>query len=133
MLANQRATDIVARNGGEEFVVLLLDTGAEGALEAAEKLRDAIATIKLPRVERAITASFGVAIHTNAAGDAETLLRLADRALYAAKNAGRNRVKLAGSEQPAPLTTHSPQHLPSNVVRVTASGTRAKTTGQHAP
>ena len=50
-------------------------TPAPGALEVAEKLRDAIATIKLPRVERAITASFGVAIHTKAAGDAETLLR----------------------------------------------------------
>jgi diguanylate cyclase (GGDEF)-like protein len=107
VLASQlRTSDFAGRNGGEEFVVLLPDTGTEGALELAEKLRAAIAAIKLPRVERLITASFGVAIHPDAAGDAETLLRLADRALYAAKNAGRNRVELAGSEQPAPLGAH---------------------------
>jgi diguanylate cyclase (GGDEF)-like protein len=100
-----RTSDFAGRNGGEEFVALLPDTDAEGALALAEKLRAAVATIKLPRVERAITASFGVAIHPDAAADSETLLRLADRALYAAKSAGRNRVELAGSEQPAALTS----------------------------
>ena len=102
--SQMRVSDFAGRNGGEEFVALLPDTGVEGALEVAEKLRIAIATIKLPGLER-VTASFGVAIHPDAGGDAETLLRLADRALYAAKNAGRNRVELAGSEQLAPLTT----------------------------
>ena len=105
LASSMRMSDFAGRNGGEEFVALLPDTDVEGALEVAEKLRAAIAMIKLPRVERAITASFGVAIHPDTAGDAETLLRLADRALYAAKNAGRNRVELAGSEQPMPATT----------------------------
>lgn len=105
LASSMRVSDFAGRNGGEEFVALLPDTDAEGALEVAEKLRAAISTIKLPRVERAITASFGVAIHPDTAGDAETLLRLADRALYAAKNAGRNRVELAGSEQPVPVAT----------------------------
>jgi len=73
----------------------------ESAYRVTEKLRAAIATIKLPRVDRAITASLGVAIHPDMAGDSETLLRLAERALYAAKGAGRNRVELA---QTAPKT-----------------------------
>ena len=79
---------------------------ATAALEVAEKLRIAVSPRSgSPALERPITASFGVAVHPDAAGDAETLLRLADRALYAAKNAGRNRVELAGSEHPAPLAT----------------------------
>ncbi len=73
------------------------DTDAEGALEVAEKLRATIAGVKLTRVDRAISASFGVAVHPDVAGDAETLLRLADRALYAAKGSGRNRVELAAA------------------------------------
>jgi len=99
-----RTSDFVGRSGGEEFVALLPETSAAGALEVAEKLRAAIAAVKLTRVDRAITASFGVAVHPDAAGDAETLLRLADRALYAAKGAGRNRVELAiGSSSPMGL------------------------------
>jgi diguanylate cyclase (GGDEF)-like protein len=105
LASSMRSSDFVGRNGGEEFVALLPDTDAGGAVEVAEKLRAAIAAIKLPHAERGITASFGVAIHPDVAGDPETLLRLADRALYAAKNAGRNRVELAGSDQPTPLTT----------------------------
>lgn len=92
-----RTSDFVGRNGGEEFIALLPDTNADDALGVAEKLRAAIAAIKIARVDRAITASFGVAIHPDMAGDSATLLRLADRALYAAKGAGRNRVELARS------------------------------------
>jgi diguanylate cyclase (GGDEF)-like protein len=92
-----RTSDFVGRSGGEEFVALLPGTDAEGALEVAEKLRATIAGVKLTRVDRAISASFGVAVHPDVAGDAETLLRLADRALYAAKGSGRNRVELAAA------------------------------------
>jgi diguanylate cyclase (GGDEF)-like protein len=105
LASSMRASDFAGRNGGEEFVALLPDTDATGALEVAEKLRVAIAAIRLPQTERGITASFGVAIHPDVAGDPETLLRLADRALYAAKSAGRDRVELATSDQPSPLPT----------------------------
>jgi diguanylate cyclase (GGDEF)-like protein len=87
------------RNGGEEFIGLLPDADATTALVRAEEIRAAIAMIKIPGVERAITASFGVAIHPEVAGDSETLLRLADRALYVAKAGGRNRVELAESRR----------------------------------
>ncbi len=95
-----RTSDFVGRSGGEEFIALLPDTDTEGALEAAEKLRVRIAGVKLTHVDRAISASFGVAVYPDVAGDAQMLLRLADRALYAAKAGGRNRVELAASSVP---------------------------------
>jgi diguanylate cyclase (GGDEF)-like protein len=90
-----RAGDFAGRSGGEEFVVLLPDTDAEGGHVAAEKLRAAIATVTVPGVDRNITASIGVAAVPDHAADSETLLRAADRALYAAKANGRNRVERA--------------------------------------
>jgi diguanylate cyclase (GGDEF)-like protein len=88
-----RATDRFGRVGGEEFAVLLVDTDLEGAEAYAEQLRAAIAADGGDPVP--LTVSVGVA----AAGmgdDGEGLLVHADRALYAAKRAGRNRVVLAG-------------------------------------
>jgi diguanylate cyclase (GGDEF)-like protein len=87
-----RSSDFAGRYGGEEFLLLMADTGKEGALQLAEKARSAIAQIQLNGVDRAITASLGVAILPNDAVDPETLIRKADRALYAAKAQGRNRV-----------------------------------------
>jgi diguanylate cyclase (GGDEF)-like protein len=96
VLANAlRTSDFVGRNGGEEFVALLPDTGVDGALEAAEKLRTAIGRLTLPGIDRPVTASVGAAVYPHTAADAESLLRLADRALYAAKAGGRNRSQLA--------------------------------------
>ncbi len=89
-----RENDFAARIGGEEFLVLLPDTGVEGAESAAEKIRVAVASIMLPAVERKITASLGIAVLPDHAGDAPALLRHADRALYAAKRAGRNRTEI---------------------------------------
>lgn len=84
-----RECDLVARYGGEEFCVILPATDPDGAILAAERFRAAIEAH--PWVERPVTASFGVATlsgHSNH----EELLRDADLALYAAKEAGRNRV-----------------------------------------
>jgi diguanylate cyclase (GGDEF)-like protein len=90
-----RTSDFAGRYGGEEFLILLPDTDSEGALDTAEKLRAAIETIDVPQVDRTITASLGVATYPTDALDSDTLVRMADRALYAAKGAGRNRVELA--------------------------------------
>lgn len=93
-----RPQDISARLGGEEFAVLLPDTGAEAAWQIAERLRTAIAaqTIAYGGATFGITASIGVAGYpAEDPADAATpdaLLRMADRALYAAKHAGRDRV-----------------------------------------
>jgi len=90
-----RASDFAGRHGGEEFLALLPDTDRDGAMLAAEKLRQAIQSIDVPQVEVEISASFGVATYPLDAVDGDGLLRVADRALYAAKDAGRNLVRAA--------------------------------------
>jgi diguanylate cyclase (GGDEF)-like protein len=92
-----RASDLVGRLGGEEFVILAPDTDAPGAATLAENLRAALEREGVPGVDRAITASFGVAVLPDHAQTSDALLRLADRALYAAKAEGRNRVVVAAS------------------------------------
>jgi diguanylate cyclase (GGDEF)-like protein len=88
-----RESDFAGRYGGEEFLILLPDTGRAGALETAERLRTAMAALRVPGESHGVTASLGVAVLPDDAGDSAQLLRRADRALYAAKQAGRNRVE----------------------------------------
>jgi diguanylate cyclase (GGDEF)-like protein len=88
-----RVSDFVARFGGEEFLVLLPNTDVPGAVLALDKLREGIARLHVLGAGHSPSASFGVAVFPEDGLDAETLLRGADRALYAAKSAGRNRVK----------------------------------------
>lgn len=90
-----RESDFVGRLGGEEFVALLPATDSAGAATAAEKIRAAIAALAVPGIDRGITISIGVAVIPEHAGDADGLMRAADRALYAAKEHGRNRVEVA--------------------------------------
>lgn len=96
-----RTSDVLGRLGGEEFGVLLPDTDLAGALTVAERMRAAVAEARVPGAEPneqgereaiRITISLGVA---ELRGDEpfETLLKRADRALYAAKDLGRNRVQ----------------------------------------
>jgi diguanylate cyclase (GGDEF)-like protein len=92
-----RESDLVGRYGGEEFLILLPDTPLDGALVLAEKLRAEVAVVNVPGVDRAITASFGVASFPDDAPDGEMLVRMADRALYAAKAGGRNCVVASGA------------------------------------
>jgi diguanylate cyclase (GGDEF)-like protein len=98
-----RSTDVVARVGGEEFVVVLPHAGLEGALATAERLRTDVARLRPPPLPYDLSASFGVASYE--AGDTpRSLLARADEALYAAKRAGRNRVECA-PPRPAPSYT----------------------------
>ena len=86
-----RRNDMVARMGGEEFCVLQTDVDPDMMFTLTERLRHAIASITQPF---SITASFGVC-HSSKSGDPAVLLEAADRALYAAKADGRNRVVVA--------------------------------------
>jgi diguanylate cyclase (GGDEF)-like protein len=85
---------VVARFGGEEFVVLLPGSSTQAAVDTAEALREACAGVEVPTREGLIqlTLSAGVATLTEAPMDMGTLLEAADGALYDAKNSGRNRV-----------------------------------------
>jgi diguanylate cyclase (GGDEF)-like protein/PAS domain S-box-containing protein len=91
---SQRPSDLAARLGGDEFALILGDTDAAGAREVAEALRKAIADLDLIfDGARLLTVSVGVAsTHPNEERHEELLLKEADRALYRAKSAGRNRV-----------------------------------------
>ena len=86
-----RASDVVARAGGEEFVVVLSRTGNTGAARVAEAIREAISACE--NLEERLTVSIGVATAT-AYDDVDEAFAAADRALYRAKDAGRNRVVL---------------------------------------
>ena len=88
---NCRQSDIPARWGGEEFVLLLTETDLEGAINRAEKNRQVIASHGFTGAGH-MTASFGVA---GLSGDGQNLLGQADAALYEAKRAGRNKVAVA--------------------------------------
>jgi diguanylate cyclase (GGDEF)-like protein len=94
-----RTSDFVGRLGGEELVVFAPNTSADGALVVSEKIRDAIAGIAIPGLDRDITISIGYAVLPDHAADGDSVLRKADRALYRAKTNGRNRVE--GFEAPA--------------------------------
>lgn len=90
-----RGSDLVARYGGEEFVLLLPSTGRAGAAMIAERIRHAIAAAPIPidgEEPVHLTVSAGIAAYPEDGADGEALLAAADKALYAAKRAGRNRV-----------------------------------------
>lgn len=90
-----RRCDLLYRFGGEEFVVLTSHTNREGAMLLAERIRENIAALHSVRgVKTAITVSVGAAELANNE-DADSFFERADRALYAAKNSGRNRCLLA--------------------------------------
>jgi diguanylate cyclase (GGDEF)-like protein len=96
----KRRMDTAARYGGEEFAIILADTDAAHAAEFAEMIRQAVAALSLPHpaspIAPFLTVSVGVAAATgNGCFTPEAVIAEADRALYAAKNAGRNRVSVA--------------------------------------
>jgi diguanylate cyclase (GGDEF)-like protein len=90
LMSECRAIDVPARIGGEEFAVVLPSTAGADACGTAERLRLAVSQIR-DHDGKALTISFGVAEHPRHGAAAGALLSSADRALYAAKAAGRNR------------------------------------------
>lgn len=97
--ATLRTADILCRYGGEEFAVLLPETGVNEAYPAADRLRQAIAACRIPdQAAIAPTISVGLALYdAEHDADLELLLWQADQAMYHAKQAGRNRVMVYAS------------------------------------
>ena len=92
-----RTTDICARIGGEEFCTIVPETGIEGAVELAERIRSNLesSSVKWRQHDLRVTASFGVATYTAGTGQQlrDRLFETADRAMYRAKADGRNCVR----------------------------------------
>ncbi|MFN7915238.1 MAG: GGDEF domain-containing protein [Vicinamibacterales bacterium] len=95
-----RETDIVARFGGDEFALILPDTGSQGALQVAERIRDRIARhvfLAGDGLDIHLTASVGVATLPDVAAAADELVQAADAAMYRVKDRGKNGIQAAAS------------------------------------
>ncbi len=100
--AGLRSTDFLARYGGEEFAIILPHTGQSQAWMLAERLRRRVSGSTLRYAGRVIPLTVSIGLTAFTPGQAATpasLLALADQALYASKNAGRNRVSIASSRE----------------------------------
>ena len=110
-----RETDIVARFGGDEFAILLPETGSEGAQMVARRIRDRMARhvfLADSSSGNRVTASIGVATMPDAADTAERLLQAADAAMYRVKVTGKNGIHIAGAEgESGPAKEEDPEPL----------------------
>lgn len=105
-----RDVDLLGRIGGEEFAVLLPETGAERALHVAERLRQAVANTAAKVEDNLsvhITVSIGVATLNDEDSSVDMLLQRADQALYDAKESGRNAVRVAAAQDTVVAPTGS--------------------------
>jgi diguanylate cyclase (GGDEF)-like protein len=109
-----RASDVAARYGGDEFAVLLPDTTVEGAVALAERLRHHVSALtRLPELANLASTSFPLSCSVGVATfpthtSLNKLILAADSALYAAKNGGKNSVKVFDQESAALLTAPAP-------------------------
>ena len=95
-----RETDMVARFGGDEFALVLPDTGSEGAVAVGERIRDKVAAhrfLEKRRLDIKLTVSVGVATLPDVAASAEQLIHAADSAMYWVKEHGKNGIFVAGT------------------------------------
>jgi diguanylate cyclase (GGDEF)-like protein len=99
--ASARETDMVARFGGDEFALVLPDTGSEGASAVGERLRERIAAhgfLQADGLNIRLTVSVGVATLPDVAASVESLIQAADKAMYRVKDHGKNGIFVAGSD-----------------------------------
>ena len=95
-----RETDVVARFGGDEFALILPDTGSEGAAAVGERIRDRVnahAFLQGDGLDIHLTVSVGVATLPDVAASTEGLIQAADEAMYHVKEHGKNGIYIAGS------------------------------------
>jgi diguanylate cyclase (GGDEF)-like protein len=93
-----RETDVVARFGGDEFALVLPDTGGEGAFAVGERIRERLAAYRFlagDQLDIHLTASVGVATLPDVAASSEELMQAADKAMYAVKESGKNGIQAA--------------------------------------
>ena len=100
MRGSARETDMVARFGGDEFALVLPDTGREGAFAVGERIRERLAAhhfLAGDGLDVRLTASVGVATLPDVAASADELVQAADEAMYQVKESGKNGVQTAAA------------------------------------
>ncbi len=108
---NMRETDVPGRWGGEEFLVILPETGEQEARRISERLRSAVASYAFTMGGgMSLTCSIGIAIFPEDAGERDGLVTSADQAMYAAKRLGRNQVRTASDPAALAFSTHTSEH-----------------------
>lgn len=119
-----RSADLVARYGGDEFILLLPDTTEQAAREAGERIRMMVASTLIDTGKDAVTTtvSIGYATYPSMATEVDDLMVRADEALYASKRAGRNRIfafseisEMARARHEDPDSRREPPALPSSL------------------
>ncbi len=105
VISSMRETNLAARFGGEEFVVLLPDTGPKACLVVAERIRQAVAHMVIPSVSDKplpqVTVSLGIAVFPEHGQTLDEILVASDKALYESKRAGRNRATIYSPQETA--------------------------------
>jgi diguanylate cyclase (GGDEF)-like protein len=122
-----RPSDVVGRFGGEEFLVLLPETDQAGAAGTGERIRGAVAALRIPTTNKRgdqttvtdRTASIGVAVYPDHGTSLQALMQAADAAVYEAKEGGRNQVRMATGRPRARLSDGQGPVTPSQADRVT--------------
>jgi len=97
-----RETDVVARFGGDEFALVLPDTGSDGAFAVGERIRERVAAHKFlagDGLDIHLTVSVGVATLPDVAASADELMQAADKAMYRVKDAGKNGIQAANAPE----------------------------------
>jgi diguanylate cyclase (GGDEF)-like protein len=131
LLRECRSTDVPGKYGGDEFAIILPQTGDEGARSVSERIREAIQQTKFRHVERGdVTCSFGIAVYPRDAQDMRGLIRRSDEVLFQAKRSGKNTVLTTQDVPQVPETSPTPAPVEPRAADPAVSGVPSRSSSE---